>query len=234
MVPVPAKRFKRVREFWTQTQRDLEERGAQTDPMRRKRGEAKRPNGDGDSSYTLEILRRNHVFITCDKHTLRYCSMLDTSYSTSLNYYMYIISLYFCYLKQYSNALHDNIWLHLIAVDCILRWYQHCTLHHTFHFIFRFTFHCTLPCVWHSTYIANCTLADTSPCKLIMLCTLHYKLHSDTIPTETYVNCVGVYLDHNWELARWGGAGRDGWEMTFDFLLFQWPLLHTLSPCYWM
>lgn len=34
MVPVPAKRFKRVREFWTQTQRDLEERGAQTDPMR--------------------------------------------------------------------------------------------------------------------------------------------------------------------------------------------------------
>lgn len=35
MVPVPAKRFKRVREFWTQTQRDWEERGAQTDPMRK-------------------------------------------------------------------------------------------------------------------------------------------------------------------------------------------------------
>lgn len=101
----------------------------------------------------------------------------------------------------------DCIWLHLIAVDCILRWHQHCTLHHAFHFIFRFTFHCTLPCVSHSTYIANCTLADTSPCKLIMLCTLHYKLHSDTIPTDMWIVWVCIWTKtENWR----GGVGRVG------------------------
>lgn len=34
VLPVVAKRFKRVREFWTQTSIDLEERGAQTENMR--------------------------------------------------------------------------------------------------------------------------------------------------------------------------------------------------------
>ena len=33
-LPVVAKRFKRVREFWTQTSINLEERGAQTENMR--------------------------------------------------------------------------------------------------------------------------------------------------------------------------------------------------------
>ena len=34
VLPVVAKRFKRVREFWTQTSIELEERGAQTENMR--------------------------------------------------------------------------------------------------------------------------------------------------------------------------------------------------------
>ncbi len=34
VLPVVAKRFKRVREFWTQTSINLEERGAQTENMR--------------------------------------------------------------------------------------------------------------------------------------------------------------------------------------------------------